>query len=58
MQDNSKKSKQVLDQQENQQEKNIYRFNGLRYSLRGTDHHGPDEIIPIEKSLLTFPKKD
>jgi len=35
-----------------------YRFSASRYGLRGTEKHGPDDIIPEDSSLYTFPKKD
>jgi hypothetical protein len=34
-----------------------YRFNGERYSFRGTATWGPDDWIPQEVSLFAFPKE-
>jgi hypothetical protein len=38
--------------------KNQYRFNGERYSLRGTAHELGDDIIPQAKGLYAYPKSD
>ena len=35
-----------------------YRFGGYRYSLRGTDRHGPDDYIPEEESLYPYPRHE
>ena len=37
---------------------NVYRFGGFRYSLRAPSTWGPDEIIPQESGLYTFPNND
>lgn len=34
---------------------NIYRFEGFRYGLRGTNKYGPDDIIPEQVGLYAFP---
>jgi len=36
----------------------IYRFSGFKYSLRSPSTWGPDEIIPENSSLYTYPKDD
>lgn len=36
----------------------IYRFGGFRYSLRAPDAEGPDDIIPEEQGLYTYPKTE
>jgi len=42
---------------ENQEiDKLKYRFGGFKYSLRSSDTTGPDDIIPQESGLYTFPK--
>jgi hypothetical protein len=38
--------------------KDKYRFNGERYSLKGTAHELGDDIIPEAKGLYPFPKID
>lgn len=35
-----------------------YRFNGIRYSIRGPSTSGPNQYIPQISSLYTFPKGD
>lgn len=40
------------------QNPDVYRFSGLRYSIRGPDACGSDEIIPQETGLYGFPKSD
>ena len=37
---------------------NIYRFGGFRYGFRGTEHYGPDYIVPAESGLFPMPKGD
>ena len=37
---------------------NVYRFGGLRCTLRAPDKRGPDDIIPQEPGLYAFPKGD
>jgi len=38
--------------------KDRYRFDGERYSFRGTAHNGADDWIPQQISLFAFPKGD
>lgn len=45
-------------QQEKQLAADRYRFGAFKYTLRAPDCHGPNEIIPQETGLYTFPKGD
>jgi len=38
--------------------KQQYQYGGFRYSLRGTDTHGPDDIIPQLPGLYPYPITD
>lgn len=35
-----------------------YRFGGERYSMQGTEHYGPDDIIPQIVGLYPFPRDE
>jgi len=37
---------------------NVYRFNGIRYSLRAPSDQGFTDVIPQETGLYTFPAGD
>ena len=37
--------------------RNVYRFSGSRYGLRGTNKYGPDDIIPEDESLYARPRE-
>ncbi len=41
-----------------QADKDRYRFGAYKYGLRGTAKYGPDDYIPQEKSLYSYPSKD
>ena len=41
-----------------QADKDRYRFGAYKYGFRGSAASGPDDYIPQDKSLYTFPAKD
>jgi hypothetical protein len=43
---------------ESERDRNIYRFEGFRYQLQGPNKWGPNEVIPEEPGLMTYPKSD
>ena len=41
-----------------EEERNIYRFEGFRYQLQSPPTCGPNDVIPQIVSLYAFPKRD
>jgi len=46
------------EREQDERDRNVYRFEGFRYQLQAPSTWGPNEIVPQMVSLYAFPRTD